>query len=74
MLIIKGASQYFLPKSLTHSFCFEAYLIKISFLNLHTGELQGMKIRQHSAKERNTCVCGKWWVTFIRPLAPAQLF
>lgn len=39
MLIIKGASQYFLPKSLAHSFCFEAYLIKISFLNLHTGGL-----------------------------------
>lgn len=59
MLIIKGASQYFLPKSLAYSFCFEAYLIKMSFLNLHTGELQRMKIRQHSAKERNTCAPGK---------------
>lgn len=56
MLFIKRASRYFLPKSLAHSFCFEVYLIEISFLNLHTGELQGMKIRQHSAKERNNCV------------------
>lgn len=39
MLIIKGASQYILPKNLVHSSCFQAYLIKRSFLNLRAGKL-----------------------------------
>lgn len=73
VLIIKGASQYFWLQSLPHSICCEAYLIKKSFLNLHTGELQGMKIRQHSAEERNTCASRKV-VTFthtpVRKLLP----
>lgn len=82
MLIIKGAFQYILPKNLVHSSCFQAYLIKRSFLNLHAGKLHRNE-NQTVFNQQKKHLCFKQYtlgkaLNFINPhfswVSPAQLF